>query len=173
MIFHDKLNSGHGPTILQGYRENSDAGWIFQTESDDEITPGKFEELWKNKDEYVFLIGQRTRASQPFVRRVISAASRAVVRIFYGPKVFDVNSPYRLMRTEVMKDLFFSLPANMFTPNIVISGMASLKKLRVYEIPVSQKERTTVKVSIKKFKLMKTALKSFWEMIAYRFKFQG
>lgn len=173
LIVHDKPNSGHGPTVLLGYRENSDAEWIFQIDSDDEIGPEKFGELWKNRDQYDFLIGRRTRANQPFVRRVISAASRAVVRIFYGSEVFDVNSPYRLMRTEVMKNLFFSLPANMFAPNIVISGMASLKKLRVYEIRVLQKERITGEVSIKKFKLMKAALKSFWETIAYRFRFQG
>ena len=61
LIVHDKLNSGHGPTILQAYRENSDADWIFQTDSDDEIGPEQFEDLWRSRDNYDFLIGRRVR----------------------------------------------------------------------------------------------------------------
>jgi len=29
VVIHDKKNSGHGPTILLGYRENLDKEWIF------------------------------------------------------------------------------------------------------------------------------------------------
>ena len=170
LIVHDKLNSGHGPTILQAYRENSDAEWIFQTDSDDEIDPGQFEDLWRNREHYDFLIGRRIRSQQPLARNLISIASRAIVRIFYGSKVYDVNSPFRLMRSKVFKNLFLSLPEDMFAPNVVISGMVSLYNLRANEIPVQQKERTTGEVSIKKLKLIKAALKSFLQTITYRFK---
>ena len=170
LIVHDKLNSGHGPTILQAYRENSDAEWIFQTDSDDEIGPEQFEELWRNRDNYDFLIGRRVRSQQPFARKLISIASRLIVRIFYGSKVYDVNSPFRLMRCKAFKNLFLLLPENMFAPNVVISGMVSLYNLRAYEIPVQQKGRTTGEVSIKKLKLVKAALKSLLQTITFRFK---
>ena len=170
LIVHDKSNSGHGPTILQGYRENCDAEWIFQTDSDDEISPGEFEELWVHREDYDFLIGRRIRARQPWPRKVMSCASRAVVRTFYGSKVYDVNSPYRLMRSSGLKDAFFSIPENTFAPNVIISGMVTLKNLKAFEIPVQQKERTTGEVSIKKFKLIKVAWKSIWETILFRFK---
>lgn len=45
LILHDKKNSGHGPTIILGYRENSNVKWIFQIDSDDEIKPETFEDL--------------------------------------------------------------------------------------------------------------------------------
>jgi dolichol-phosphate mannosyltransferase len=170
LVVHDKLNSGHGPTILQGYRENSDAEWILQIDSDDETFPEEFEALWKNRAKYDFLLGQRMRLHQPLARRLISLASRVIIRIFYGTKVIDVNSPYRLMKSCSLKDIFFSLPDNMFAPNIVISGLVSINNLRVYEIVVRQKERTTGAVSIKKLKLIKAALKSFQQTITYRFK---
>ena len=74
------------------------------------------------------------------------------------------------MRSKVFKNLFLSLPKDMFAPNVVISGMVSLNNLRAKEIPVQQKERRTGEVSIKKLKLIKAALKSFQQTITFRFK---
>ncbi len=170
LVVHNKLNSGHGPTILRGYRENSGVEWIFQVDSDNEISPEKFEDLWIRRDDYDFLVGRRVRPRQPWARKVMSAASRTIVRIFYGSTVFDVNSPYRLMRCQALKKIFFSLPDRMFAPNVVISGMVSLKRLRVYETPVNQKQRATGEVSIRKWKLVKAALRSSWQTAAYRFR---
>jgi glycosyltransferase involved in cell wall biosynthesis len=170
LVVHDKPNSGHGPTVLLGYRENSHAEWIFQIDSDDEIGPEKFGELWKNRDRYDFLIGSRVLAEQPLVRRLVSSISRLTVRLFYGSMIFDVNSPYRLMRSSVFKDIFYSLPEGLFAPNVIISGIVSLKNLRAYEIPVQYKPRVTGEVSLKKIKLFKAAAKSFYQTIACRFR---
>ena len=48
VIVHDKENSGHGPTILMGYRENSHAEWVFQVDSDNEMSPDEFSRVWNN-----------------------------------------------------------------------------------------------------------------------------
>ena len=101
LVVHDKKNSGHGPTILQGYRENSETPWIFQIDSDDEIGCESFQEFWEKRESFDFLIGARVRPNQPLPRKVISSFSRVTVRIFYGKKVHDVNSPFRLMRSEI------------------------------------------------------------------------
>jgi dolichol-phosphate mannosyltransferase len=170
VIVHDKLNSGHGPTIIQGYRENSDAEWIFQIDSDDEIGTESFEDLWKNRERFDFLIGKRIRSRQPLARKLISSMSRIIVKLLYGDKVYDVNSPYRLMKTKAFKKVFSSLSNDMFAPNVVIAGVVSLANIKCYEIPAQQRERVTGEVSIKKMKLLKVALQSFQQTIAYRFK---
>jgi glycosyltransferase involved in cell wall biosynthesis len=170
VIVHDKLNSGHGPTIIQGYRENSNTEWLFQIDSDDEIGAESFGDLWVNRNRFQFLIGKRIRPQQPLTRKLISSISRIIVELLYGNKVYDVNSPYRLMKTEALKKIFFSLPDNMFAPNVVIAGAVSLSRLRCYEIPVQQRERVTGEVSIKKMKLLKAVLQSFYQTITYRFK---
>lgn len=170
LIVHDKLNSGHGPTVLMGYRENLDAEWIFQIDSDDEISTEAFEDFWKKRGMFEFLIGRRIRDHQPYTRKVISLLSRLTLRVFYGNRVYDGNSPYRLMKTAVFKKLFFLLPDNIFAPNLVISGAVSLMKLNAYEIPVQQHERMTGEVSIRKMKLLKAACKSFYQTITFRFK---
>lgn len=170
LVVHDKPNSGHGPTIIQGYRENSDAEWIFQIDADDEIGTGRFEDLWKNTNNYDFLSGNRSHRRQPLSRKIVSGLSRLVVKALYGNKVHDVNSPYRLMRSEVFKKVFWSLPDDTFAPNVIISGVVALQGLNCYEIPVEQRERTTGEVSIKKWKLFKAALKSLFQTISCRLK---
>src|SRR5205085_1317421 len=42
-------NRGHGPTILRGYRE-AQGEWVFQTDSDDEMTPESFANLWRERE---------------------------------------------------------------------------------------------------------------------------
>jgi glycosyltransferase involved in cell wall biosynthesis len=168
IIVHDKPNSGHGPTILKGYRENSNSTWLFQIDSDDELGPEAFEELWNNRNNYDFLIGERTERNNPLTRKIISAISRLTISILYGRRVYDVNSPYRLMRCEKYRDYFHKIPENTFAPNVIISGITALKKLRVFKTTVKYNFRTTGEVSIKKIKLLKAAIKSFWQTVIFR-----
>ena len=166
----DKTNGGHGNTILTGYREASHDGfdWIFQVDSDDEMGPEKFNDLWARRNEYDYLVGIRDGRRQALPRKIVSFVSRCCVRIFYGRRtVWDVNTPYRMMRTSEFMDVYQQIPLTTFAPNVIISGMVARKKLRYYEIRVPQHDRTTGEVSIKKWKLLKAAVKSFWQTIHF------
>lgn len=167
----DKPNSGHGPTILKGYKESIDSEWLFQMDSDDEIAPDYFPELWNNRDKFDFLIGNRKNRNTPIARKVISWISRVTIRVFYGSKVFDVNCPYRLMKSNMVKDFLQTIPDNTLAPNLIIAGMASKKRLKVFQKIVKFELRTTGEVSIKKWKLLKFSAKSFQQTISFRFKF--
>lgn len=173
VVPHDKLNSGHGSTILKGYRENTSVDWIFQIDSDDELGPEKFEELWNNRNQYDFLICKRENRFSPWSRRLITFVARMTVKVFYGSGVYDVNSPYRLMRSSVFKDVFFKIPEHTFAPNLVISGYACYKKVRIYQSSISHRDRTTGVVSIKKWKLAKAAFKSLTQTVLTRYKIFG
>lgn len=170
VIVHNKSNSGHGPTILLGYRENSYSEWLFQIDSDNEFCPEDFSKLWDERKNYDFLLGRKNIDISPAPRKIISFFSRMAVYSLYGWGVHYVNSPYRLMRTEKFKPYYEKIPADTFAPNVILTGIACLKKFRIYEIPVEYKLRTTGEVSIKKWKLLKVALKSFWQTIAFRIK---
>lgn len=163
----DKPNGGHGNTILTGYRDAVEAGydWIFQVDSDDEMGPEKFAELWSHRADYDFLVGIRDGRVQALPRRIISLVSRLSVRLFYGKGVWDVNTPYRLMRVSAFKDFFNEIPLSTFAPNVALSGLAARHGLRFFETQVPQHDRTTGEVSIRKWKLFKAAAKSFWQTI--------
>ena len=163
----DKPNGGHGNTILTGYREAVADGfdWVFQIDSDDEMGPEKFGELWAKRNDYDFLVGIRDGRVQALPRKVISFVSRMCVRVFYGKSIWDVNTPYRLMRVSAFKEFFNTIPLTTFAPNVILSGLAARYKLRCYEMRVPQHDRTTGEVSIKKWKLLKAAARSFAQTI--------
>jgi glycosyltransferase involved in cell wall biosynthesis len=164
----DKPNSGHGPTILNGYRE-SDSPWIFQVDSDNEMEAVYFIGLWEVRDEYDLILGKRVQRVSPFSRRIITSVARLTNRILYGSTITDVNSPYRLYRREAFIDAFDVVPPDTFAPNVLLSGYASANKLRIAEVPVPAKLRQTGEVSIQKFKLFKVAIKSLRQTIRFRF----
>lgn len=167
----DKPNGGHGNTILTGYREAAKDGfdWVFQIDSDDEMGPEKFGELWEMRGDRDFLVGIRDGRVQALPRKVISFVSRLSVRLFYGKSVWDVNTPYRLMRVSVFKPFYEAIPMTTFAPNVILSGLAARHRLRCFEMRVPQHDRTTGEVSIKKWKLLKAAARSFWQTIAFAF----
>ena len=168
----DKPNGGHGNTILTGYREAAVDGfdWIFQIDSDDEMGPEMFGDLWERRNDYDFLVGIRDGRIQALPRKIISFVSRLCVRLFYGKSVWDVNTPYRLMRVVVFKGFYEAIPLTTFAPNVILSGLAALHKLRCYEIRVPQHDRTTGEVSIKKWKLFKAVFESFYQTILFAFR---
>jgi dolichol-phosphate mannosyltransferase len=171
VTIHDKTNSGHGPTILKGYRDNAnDYEWIFQIDSDDEMGSESFNYLWEERSKYDLLIGIRNGRRQPLPRKIVSLVSRLSVRAFYGKSVWDVNSPYRLMRTEKFKEFYQKIPKDTFAPNVILSGFVGRAKLRFFEYPVSHCDRQTGEVSIKKWKLIKVAIKSLKQtvMLSYQ-----
>jgi len=171
LVVYDKPNSGHGPTVIKGYREAVDGEWIFQTDSDDELSPKPFETLWKQRESYDFLIGRRTGRDQPLTRRVMTHVSRLVIALLYGKGVYDVNCPYRLMRSEPFRTCFFSLPEHTFAPNVIVTGYAVMKGMACFEVDVPFRERRTGEVSIKKWRLLKAAVTSLLQTVMNRFRF--
>jgi glycosyltransferase involved in cell wall biosynthesis len=166
----NKKNSGHGPTILQGYQiAVQEAHWIFQVDSDNEMRAEHFKKVWNERENADTVIGIREGRHQPLPRKIVSLFSRLVVALFYGTGVTDVNCPFRLLRANVLKQILKQIPPDTFAPNVAISGFLILKKLRVKNIPIPHRGRQTGEVSIKKWRLLKAAMKSLLQIIRIRF----
>jgi dolichol-phosphate mannosyltransferase len=163
----NKPNSGHGPTILQGYSDNLNATWIFQVDSDNEISAKHFVEFWNARNNFDFLIGHRRNRKVPLPRKIITFFSSFIVRLCYGKGIKDVNAPYRLMRVEKLKGLLKKFPKDTFAPNIIISGVAVKEKWAFKNIEIPVQKRLTGEVSIKQAKLVVVALKSFYQTFRY------
>jgi dolichol-phosphate mannosyltransferase len=172
----NKANSGHGPTILQGYREAvSRAGWVFQVDSDDEMGPESFAGFWKRRGRYDALFGVRWHREQDGPRRVLSAGSRVLVGLLFGQGVRDVNVPYRLMRSRVLKPIVEAIPDDTFAPNLLISGVLGRGRGRVTNRLVPHENRKTGTASLDPRKLGRIALLSGRQTLAFmlRFRFKG
>jgi dolichol-phosphate mannosyltransferase len=164
-----KSNSGHGPTILMGYRQAVEmAPWVFQCDSDEEMSPEHFPPLWKSRKAYDVLFGTRQGRRQNAARRIISAGSRLTVRLLFGKGVVDVNTPYRLMRSDLLKVILTQIPEDTFAPNIIISGTLARAGARIWNYPVPHEGRRTGTASIVKWKLWKSAWKALWQTLRCR-----
>lgn len=171
LIVINKNNSGHGTTILRGYRECCENfEWIFQTDSDNELGTDGFVQLWENRANYDFLTGKRIYKKRALSRKFVSYIAKLLVQILCGEGVSDVNCPYRLMKTEKFKELFKKIPHDTFAPNVIISSIVNKQKLTFFELPVKWSERTTGSVSIKKIKLFKASIKAFWQTVDFVLK---
>lgn len=166
LVVDAKANSGHGPTILRGYRRGAvTAEWVFQTDSDDEMPAASFGELWELRHELDAVIGIRTNRNQSPGRRAITRAARFTARAAFGCRLADVNCPYRLMRSTVLAPLLAPIPDDTFAPNVVLSGMLARSEARLAEVPVPHHDRTTGVVSILGFKALRAALRSFGQTV--------
>ena len=167
-IIHKK-NSGHGPTILEGYRKAVClAQWVFQTDSDDEMKPRHFIELWSRRKDFDALIGIRQDRRQPFLRRLTTTGSRLAVYLLFGKGVTDVNIPYRLIRASCLEPMIRQIPNNTISPNTLISGALSRSSLRIYNHRIPCEGRKTGSPSLMRWKLIKVILISFLQILKFR-----
>lgn len=160
IVLKTHKNIGHGPTILRGYWE-ARGEWIFQVDSDGEVSSDQFKALWLQRGNYDVLIGYRMARDSSLVRRIITTVARLTVWALFGKGVRDVNTPFRLIRRKYLVRLLERVPMNMFAPNVVISGLAARDGLRIYECAVLHQGRKAGTSSIVKWKLWKAATRAF------------
>lgn len=164
-----KLNTGHGPTILEGYRRVAGrARWVFQLDSDDEIPISSFAALWAAREAADAVVGVRTRRRQPLPRRLVTRASRVAVRVLFGGAVTDVNCPFRLIRGDVLARLVDRIPPDTFAPNVALSGLLARERRPVANVPVPVVERASRTASLAGWRAVATGLQALQQTVAIR-----
>jgi len=164
-------NRGHGPTILRAYKAAAErAPWIFQTDSDGELPASSFPEFWALRDTVDVVVGVRTGRGSPLPRKLMSLGSRLLIRVLFGKGPWDVNCPYRLMRSSSFFSLFDRLPEDTFAPNLLLSGYAGKEHLRVEERPVPFTPRSSGVGSLQSWNLVKVSLRSTFQTLSFRFR---
>lgn len=162
-------NAGHGPAVLRGYRAGvARSEWVFQVDGDDEIDAAPFPLFWQRRHEFDALLGTRVGRRQGPARMLVTWASRAIVRLRFGQGIRDVNSPYRLMRSDILEKIILQIPDDTFAPNLLVSGALARGHTRIFEWPVRHRVRATGVVSIAGWKLARAAARSFVQTLSCR-----
>ena len=139
----DKPNSGHGATVLYLYRKaiEAGAGYVFQTDSDGQTNPDEFWQMWENRAQYDFQIGDRSTREDGRDRIFVTKVLRFVVRLMFGVYVQDANTPFRLMNTERLIAVMRVIPPDFFLCNVAISAIAVKWNERCKWYPITFKPR--------------------------------
>jgi dolichol-phosphate mannosyltransferase len=165
-------NVGHGPTILKGY-EQAAGEWVFQTDSDNETTPAGFEQLWRARDGSDLLLGCREDRHGTFARRVITATAKTIVRVLFGAGLWDVNTPYRLMRRSALTTMTACIPPLAFAPNVLIAGLAVREQLRIWQTWVAYQPRHAGKSSLGGLRQWRAAVQAAFQTVSVALKSRG
>ena len=126
-------NRGHGPTVTRGYRA-SRALWVLQVDGDGEVPAMVFQQLWTLREPHDLVIAVRRDRRSHIDRRMLTAATRIVLRLLYGVALADPNSPCRLFRGAALRELLPYLPDDAAVPNVVLAGLAGIHGRRIAEV---------------------------------------
>jgi glycosyltransferase involved in cell wall biosynthesis len=166
---HNKPNAGHGRTIRQGYLEHyKRCDWLFQVDSDDEMGPEWFYKLWNIRHDHDLIVGKRYERVSVWSRKLVSGSARVIVNALYGPCIYDVNCPYRLMRSSTFAPGFESIPPETFATNVLLSGFAARNHLKTVEVHIPHRSRYSGRVSIGGWRLLRGVALSSWQTLSYR-----
>ena len=161
-----KQNEGHGPTILAGYkRAVGIAEWVFQADSDNEISPNQFSALWSRRQGQDAVIAWRQGRNQTTVRRLVTFFARVTTKVLFRCHLRDVNIPFRLFRSETLTILLEKIPSDTFAPNIALSGALSLMNYQVEECPVSFNKRIVGESSLSNLGAVRKGGRALLELI--------
>lgn len=173
VVVVDKPNGGHGHSVLRGYHEAlaQGASWVFQVDSDDQFEIEDFQLLWEKRHQSHFTLGFRLERSDPAHRLVITRILRAFVRFGFGCRVRDANVPFRLISSPFLRAMLEALAGSPFAPNIFLSIMAAsaLKNAGgIGEIGVRHRARSTGKISIVRWRLIRVCMQTARELFEFR-----
>ena len=138
-----KPNSGHGATVLFGYRYalENEADYIFQTDSDGQTLPEEFEPFWQIRKDWDMVIGWRKGRQDGASRVFVTKTLKAVIRLCFGISVKDANTPYRLMKSTTLAEYIDLIPKDFFLSNVILTVIFEKKHCRVKYIPVTFRPR--------------------------------
>ena len=158
-----KTNSGHGSTLLLGYRYavSNHADYIFQTDSDGQTNPAEFQQFWDVRENNDAIIGNRVDRQDGLFRKFVQKVLRLILRIYFGVNVPDSNAPFRLMKTEIVEKYIKKMPENFNLPNVMLTVYLSYFHDKIKFINISFKPRQGGKNSIN----LKSIVKIGWEAI--------
>lgn len=164
-------NGGHGNAVVNGYKKAValNSQHVFQTDSDDQFVTDDFDKLWEKRNESKFILGYREIRHDASVRLFITRVLRGTISTVYGTYILDSNIPFRLIEGNFLKKLLQQLPDPApFAPNIFLAVMAKKAGEKLYDIPITHKDRETGEVSIVKWNLWKVCVRSFRELLRFR-----
>lgn len=157
-----KKNSGHGSTCLYAYRYAIDNGadYVFQTDSDGQTDPDEFPQFWEQRTDYDVLIGARKDRQDGFSRVIVTKVLKLVVMFIFGEVIVDANTPFRLMKANILDSFLKEIPKDFFLSNVMVSVLAVSEKTRVKWIPITFKPRQGGVNSINLKRIVKIGFKS-------------
>jgi glycosyltransferase involved in cell wall biosynthesis len=143
-IFHVEQNAGKGAAIRRGFNEAGGTVVAIQ-DADLELDPQQLSTLVAPilRGEADVVYGSRFLAGRPAAPWITIAANRtltAATNVLFGSSITDMETCYKIMRTNVARSL--QLDANRFDIEPQITARVLRRGHRIHELPVKFEPRS-------------------------------
>ncbi len=151
----DKPNSGHGHSCLVGYQYSVEQNFDYtmQLDSDGQCDPRFFPFFLKKIVNHDIVYGFRYIRRDGFLRFMISRILSVVAFFRTGIWVWDPNCPYRIFKTETIRDFVKTVDPTFFLINVVLA--LHHKRLGMKLVNIVFRERHGGSPSLNTMKLIK------------------
>ena len=132
---------GYSKGLVDGL-ENIDTEFVVFADSDGQHMAEDFWKLWESRDKYDIVSGWRLNRADAFHRKLMSAVFQWMAKtLFKLPSFHDITGPYKLMRTEIAKEIAkeFKYMKESFWIEFTIRACG--KHFKILEIPVNHRDR--------------------------------
>lgn len=165
-----KPNSGHGSTLLYGYQYAiaNKADYIFQTDSDGQTHSSEFVTFWEKRNDYSILIGYRNHRKDGIVRIYVAKVLKLFIKCTFGLNVTDANTPYRLMKSEVLEKYISKVPEDFNLSNVLITILFMYYKESVLFLPITFRQRQGGVNSINLCKIIKIGIRAIKDFVTIK-----
>ena len=143
LIILTKENGGHGATLLYGYQYAMDhnADFIFQTDSDGQTISDEFWEFWEARNEYDAQIGFRKKRQDGLGRIFVTKVLKLVIYIQFRLRIKDANTPFRLIKGSVMKEIYPLIPKDYKLSNVLLTILLTKYNYNLRFLPITFRAR--------------------------------
>ena len=169
LIVRSKSNSGHGATILTGYKFALEQGadYVFQTDSDGQTRASEFPDFWRMRRQYDMIVGYRNKRQDGLSRIFVTKILKLVVFLCFHVSVKDANTPFRLMNAKNLAKKITLVPEDFFLTNVLLTVIYTKHKCKVKFVPITFRARQggVNSINMKRiFSIGKNALKDFMRL---------
>jgi len=170
LLVKTKPNSGHGPTLLVGYRFAVEEGaeYVFQTDSDGQTDPAEFDAFWELRKDCDAVIGSRPSRQDGASRVFVEKTLCRILRVVFGVKIPDANAPFRLMKTELLEKYLSRMPEDYNLPNVMLTTFFAYYNENIRFLDVSFKPRQGGTNSINLRKIVKIGWKALGDFERFK-----
>jgi dolichol-phosphate mannosyltransferase len=161
-----KPNGGHGATVLFGYNYALDhqADYVFMTDSDGQTVAAEFWPFWEQRADYAAIIGHRRGRQDGLARVFVTKTLKFVLWAIFGLAITDANTPFRLMKADVLRKHIKRIPKDFNLSNVMLTVLLLDANEAVKFAPITFRPRQGGVNSInmrKIFRIGRQALKDF------------
>lgn len=137
-VIHHAHNSGYGAALRAGL-SRARGSWIFFSDADLQFELAQLRDLFAHAADYDIVAGYRSPRRDPWPRLLIATAWGAVIRLFFGLPVRDIDCAFKLFRRQVIDTIPLASVGAFVNTELLVRARAA--GFRIHQVPVVHRPR--------------------------------